>query len=63
MWQRWGSRPSQPQIGYPTNFVVLDDHEDRYLETIDEVDSICSRQTSVRETRQRSASTLSNLPP
>ncbi|KAK5098013.1 hypothetical protein LTS08_006768 [Lithohypha guttulata] len=46
MWQKWNR---QPQISAPSQFVELDrddPYEDRYLETIHEVDSICSRRQS-----------------
>ena len=52
MWQRWQNRQQQqPTISHPTQFTTLDqdqpyDYEDRYLETITEVDSISSRRQS-----------------
>ncbi|KAK5951737.1 hypothetical protein OHC33_007029 [Knufia fluminis] len=50
MWQRWGNK--QPAISQPTLFTQLDrddgygDYDDRYLETIPEVDSTSSRRQS-----------------
>lgn len=48
MWQNWRNRQQQPAISGPTQFTELDrdDYEDRYLETIHEVDSISSRRQS-----------------
>lgn len=50
MWQR--SAPRQPAISTPYHFTELDRddgyHDDRYLETIHEVDSISSRRQSVQ---------------
>lgn len=49
MWQRWQNK--QPTISTPTHFIELDrdqgyDYDERYLETIPEVDSISSRRQS-----------------
>lgn len=48
MWQRWGNRP--PAISHPTQFTELDQddvYEERYLETIPEVESISSKRQSL----------------
>lgn len=48
MWQRWGNKT--PAISHPTQFTELDQddvYEERYLETIPEVESISSKRQSV----------------